>query len=119
MNETLVMRGLLGLALAVALVPAVLGIALFAGFESEHNTTVERLVQGSLAIVITSAMIVGLSLSTTRPVLGIGLVALGAIVISVWLWWAAVIIAPIGAALVLLAYWRARGTGWPGGAGTG
>lgn len=118
MNDTLIMRGLLAFALAVAVLPAMLGVALFSGFESEHNSTIERLLSGSFLITATLAIIGGLMMSTTRPVLGIGLVALPAISISVMLWWMAVIVAPIGVALVFLAYWRARGTGWPSGAGT-
>ena len=117
-NDSWVMRGLFVLALAVAIAPAALGIAVMSGYESEFNSTTERALTGLLGVVVSVAILSGLIQSTRRPVLGIGLVALGAITISVMLHWAAVIIAPIGAALVFLAFWRARGTGWPRGAGT-
>jgi hypothetical protein len=110
MNESKTMRGLFVLAILIALVPAGLGIAVLAG--NGELSSESRVMFGSLWIASGAAMAAGLFLSTTRPLLGIALVATGAIVISVGMYWIAFITLPIGAAIVYLAYRRARGTGW-------
>jgi hypothetical protein len=104
------MRGLFVLAILIALVPAGLGIAVLAG--NGELSSESRVMFGSLWIASAAAMAAGLFLSTTRPRLGIALVAMGAIVISAGMFWIAFITLPIGAAIVYLAYKRARQTGW-------
>ena len=110
MNKTLTMRGSFLLALGIAIVPAGLGVAVLAG--NGELSSSSRAVFGSVWIAAAAAMVAGLVLSPPRPRLGIGLVAIGAAVISVMMFWIAFITVPIGAALVFLAYKRARQTGW-------
>jgi hypothetical protein len=110
MNESKTMRGFFFAALAVAIIPAGLGVAVLAG--NGELSSGERVLFGSLWIAAGATMAAGLFLSTTRPLLGIALVATGAIVISVGMYWIAFITLPIGAAIVYLAYRRARSTGW-------
>ena len=110
MNESKTMRGFFFAALAVAIIPAGLGVAVLAG--NGELSSGERVLFGSAWIASGAAMAAGLFLSTTRPLLGIALVATGAIVISVGMYWIAFITIPLGAALVYLAYRRARSTGW-------
>ncbi len=117
MNEALTMRGFFFAAIAMAIVPAAMGVALFAGAgEGFHGA--ERAIYGSLQVAAAAAMVAGLVFSTRQPHLGIGLVALGAICMVVLWYWIPFITVPLGAALVFLAYRRARRTGWPRGAST-
>lgn len=116
-NDSIIMRGLFLLAVGLAITPVCFGLYMTGG-GGEWSSSAERIVFGLLSASTGIAMVSGLVLSTKRPELGIGLVAVGAVGISVMWYWAAFITAPIGAALVFLAYFRARGTGWPRGAGT-
>ena len=72
MNESKTMRGLFLLALAIAIVPAGLGVAVLAG--NGELSSESRVMFGSLWIASGAAMAGGLFLSTTRPLLGIALV---------------------------------------------
>ena len=114
MNDSWIMRGLLTLALAIAIVPAGLGVAFLAG-NGEWDSTFERVVVSLLWIAAGLAMGAGLLLSKSRSNLGLGLLAVGVIVISVMLYWAAVITLPIGLVLLTIAYFRAGRPGWPRG----
>jgi len=113
-NDTLIMRGLLGIALAVAAFPLVIGFLVMTGLNGETSDT-ERVVFGPLQVLVGAVIIAGLVISSRRPMLGVGLVIAGTIAISVMWYWAAVITAPIGLGLVAIAYWRARQMGWPEG----
>lgn len=115
MNDSLTMRGLLALAFLVALAPAGFAISVLAGGGDLSSS--ERLIFGVIWMTMTALMVTGLAISSSRPRLGIGLVTLGAIGISVGMFWIAFVTVPIGVALVYLAYRRARGTGWPNRAG--
>jgi hypothetical protein len=116
-NESLTMRGFFLAAVAIAIAPAAFGVSIFAG-GGEGFSGADRAIFGSLQVAAAAAMVAGLVLSTRQPLLGIGLVALGAICMAVLWYWVPFITVPLGAALVFLAYRRARQTGWPGGAGT-
>lgn len=110
MNDSWIMRGLFVLALLVALAPAGFGISVLAGGGDLSSS--ERLMFGGVWIATTVMMVVGLAICASRPRLGIGLVAAGAIGISIGMFWIFFITVPLGAALVFLAYRRARQTGW-------
>jgi len=115
MNDTLAMRGLLTVALAIAAFPLVIGILVAVGLNGEMDNA-ERAIYGPLQIVIGSSIFGGLVLSLRRPALGIGLMVAGTIAISAMWYWAAMITIPIGVGLIALAYFRSRRPGWPRGA---
>ncbi len=117
MTDSLTMRGFFLAALAVAIAPVGFGVSIFAGGGEGFNGA-ERAIFGSLQVAAAVTMVAGLGVSTRQPLLGIGLVALGAICMAVLWYWIPFITVPLGAALVFLAYRRARQTGWPRGAGT-
>ena len=117
MNESLTMRGFFLAAVAIAIAPAAFGASVIAG-GGEWDSTTERVLFGSLWVVAAVTMVAGLVLSNRQPLLGIGLVALGAICMVVLWYWIPFITVPLGAALVFLAYRRARRIGWPRGAST-
>lgn len=113
MNESNLLRGLLALAVLVALFPIAVGVTVVVGASGEWDNDTERIVFGSLWAVAGAAIIAGLLLSRTRPYLGIGLVVAGAIALSAMWYWIAVITLPIGLGLALVAYFRARQSGGP------
>ena len=118
MNESGAMRSLVAVGVVVALFLVVTGI----------GAVVDSLVQGDLAsgqagfgaISVLAGAAVGSGLLTSRrnPLLGIGLVAAGAITVAAAWYWMLVITIPAGIAMVAIAFFRARQTGWPRGAGT-
>ncbi len=116
-NDSLTMRGFFLAALVIAIAPAGFGIGLLAG-AGEGIDGAERAMFSFLLFAAAIAMVAGLFLSARNPPLGIGLVALGAIGMAVMWYWILFITVPLGAALVFLAYRRARRTGWPRGAST-
>ena len=110
MNESRMLRGFFFAALAVAIVPAAMGVA--AIFGATWGSTAERVIWGSLLVASSVSIVAGLLLCTRKPHLGIGLVALGAVGIGVAWFFIPFITVPLGAAMVFLAYRRARRTGW-------
>lgn len=116
-NDSLTMRGFFLAAIAIAVVPAVLGTMVLAG-GGDPGSTAMRVILGSVSLFAGVTMAAGLVLSTRKPRLGIALVAVGAISIAVAWFWMPFITIPIGVAFIYLAYRRARNTGWPSGAGT-
>ena len=118
MNESGTMRSLVVVGVVVALFLIVTGM----------GAVVDALVQGDLAsgqaafgaISVLAGAAVGSGLLTSRrnPLLGIGLVAAGAITVAAAWYWMLVITIPVGIAMVAIAFFRARQTGWPRGAGT-
>ena len=115
MNESLAMRALFVVALAIAAAPVVNGVGVIAG-AGEWDSTTERVLFGLMWVAAGAAMVAGLVLSTRKPPLGIGLVAVGALFIAIGWFWIPFITIPVGGALVFLAYRRARNTGWRNGA---
>jgi hypothetical protein len=118
MNESILQRGLLGLAILVALFPVGLGVTAVIGVNGEWDNDTERIVVGLLWVFVGCAMIAGLILSRSRPILGIGLVLGGAVTLSAMWYWIAVITLPIGLGLAAIAFFRARQSGWPRGVRT-
>ena len=117
MNEALYMRGLVAVGVALALLVVIVGVgSIFNAFEDGDNSG--WVWGGSLSALSGVAVMVGLLISRPNPLLGIGLVAAGAITIAVLWHWLLVITIPVGIALVAIAVLRARQTGWPRGAGT-
>lgn len=106
-NESLTMRGLFIAAVAIAIVPAAMGVAVIAG-GGEFDSTTGRMLFGSFMMIAAVTMVTGLVLSARTPRLGVGLVALGAIGMAVIWFWIPFITIPLGAGLVFLAYGRAR-----------
>jgi hypothetical protein len=107
MNESLPMRGLVLAALAVAAFPLVIGILVLVGANGEMDGT-ERALFGPVQIAVGAMIFAGLLLSARRPLLGTGLVAAGAITISVLWYWFVVVTIPVGVTLVATAYARGR-----------
>jgi hypothetical protein len=107
-NESRTMRILVAVGVVVALFLVVTGIGAVA----------DALVQGDLAsgqagfgtISVLAGVAVGSGLLTSRrnPLLGIGLVAAGAITVAAAWYWMLVITIPVGLALVAIAYFRGR-----------
>ena len=117
MNAALYMRGLVAVGVALALLVVIVGVgSIFNAFEDGDNSG--WVWGGSLSALSGVAVMVGLLISRPNPLLGIGLVAAGAITIAVIWYWMLVITIPIGIAMVAIAFFRARQTGWPRGAGT-
>ena len=116
MNDSLTMKGVFFGAVTISVLPAAMGIA--AIFGAGWGTMLERAIWGTLLLSGSAAIIVGLLFSDRRPALGIGLVATGAICVAVGWFFIPFITIPAGIAVVALAYFRARRTGWPNRAGT-
>ncbi|HUF53835.1 MAG TPA: hypothetical protein VMR52_08695 [Dehalococcoidia bacterium] len=112
MNDTLMMRGVLATALAVAAFPLVIGILVLIGLNGEMSDS-ERAIFGPIQILIGSVIIFGILVSASKRSLGLGLIIVGVAAISVMWYWAAFITVPIGLGLAAIAYWRARRSGWP------
>ena len=116
-NDSWIMRGLLALALAIAIVPLGFGVFYLVGGDADTwSSTFERVAVSLIWIAVGLAMVAGLLLSRSRPALGLGLLGAGVIGISVGLYWAAVVTVPIGLVLLAIAYVRAGRPGWPRGA---
>jgi len=112
-NEAPYMRGLVAAGVVLALFPVIIGVgSIFNDFEDGDNSV---WLGGSLTALSGAAMAVGLLISRRNPLLGIGLVVIGVITIGfVWPWMLVTTI-PIGIAIVAIAFFRARQTGWPRG----
>ena len=106
-NESPTMRALVLVGLAVAAFPIVIGFLVAVGLNGETDST-ERTIFGPVQIVVGSAIVSGLLMSARRPVLGISLVAVGAITMWALWYWMLVITIPIGIALIAIAYFRGR-----------
>jgi hypothetical protein len=108
MNEPSYIRGLVAAGVVVALFLVVTGI----------GSVVDALVQGDLAsgqaafgaisVLAGAAVAAGLLTSKRNPLLGIGLVAAGAITVAAAWYWMLPITIPVGIVLVAIAYFRAR-----------
>ena len=117
MNESWYMRGLLALGVVVALLLIVAGIGAGADALLDPDTADGEAAVAVVFAIAGAAVLFGLLASRRNPVLGIGFVAAGAITVAVIFYWLLVITIPIGIAMVAIAFFRARQTGWPRGAG--
>jgi len=107
MTDSISSRIILFAAMAVALVPTVMGATVLAGNGDLSST--ERPIFGSLSMLVGVLMAAGLLLSRGSPRLGLGLVVAGAVGIAVLWFWAFFITIPIGLGLIWLARQRGKG----------
>ena len=111
MNESLTTRGLFILALTGATLPIIWGASRIA---SVGGAGVAWGLATLLAGVVLAA---GILLIRRNPLLGLRLVAAGAIGVAVLWFWMFFIVVPVLSAIGAIAYYRARRTGWRRGAG--
>ena len=112
MNESLTTRGLFILALTGAALPIIWGASRMAGVGGGG-------VAWGLATLLAGVVLVaGILLIRRNPVLGLRLVAAGAMGVAVLLFWMFFIVIPVLSAIGAIAYFRARRTGWRRGART-
>jgi len=118
MNESGAMRSLVAVGVVVALFLVVTGIGSVADALVQGDLASGQAGFGAISVLAGAAVAAGLLTSRRNPLLGIGLVAAGAITVAAAWYWMLVITIPIGIVLVTIAFFRARQTGWPRGAGT-
>jgi len=116
-NESWTTRGLLLFGLAVAALPIVVGAGVVLG-GGDGSLGLGAVLFGIFSMAAGAAVLAGLLTSSRSPIAGMLLVGLGALAIAAMWYWMLVITIPIGTALVAIAFFRARQTGWPRGAGT-
>ena len=117
-NESGTMRSLVVVGVVVALFLVVTGIGAVVDALVQEDLASGQAGFGAISVIAGAAVGSGLLTSRRNPLLGIGLVAAGAITVAAAWYWMLVITIPIGIAMVALAFFRARQTGWPRGAGT-
>jgi hypothetical protein len=118
MSESPYMRGFLAVGVVLAFFLIVAGVASIADAVFDADVASGQAVFGAITLLAGAAVAAGLLTSRRNPLLGIGLVAVGAITVAAAWYWMLVVTIPIGIALVTIAFFRARQTGWPRGAGT-
>jgi hypothetical protein len=118
MNESGTMRSLVAVGVVVALFLVVTGIGAIADALVQGDLASGQAAFGAISVLAGAAVGSGLLSSRRNPLLGIGLVAAGAITVAAAWYWMLVITIPVGIAMVAIAFFRARQTGWPRGAGT-
>ena len=106
MNESLTTRGLFVFALAVAALPIIWGASRVGG-EGGGGAA-----WGFATLLAGVVLAAGLLLISRNPVLGLRLVAAGAIGVAALLFWMFFIVIPVLSAIGAIAYFRARQTGW-------
>ncbi len=115
-SESWTMRSLLGAGVVLALFVIVTGIGAIADALLDADVANGQAAFGAVTVLAGAAVAAGLLTSRRNPLLGIGLVAAGAITVAAAWYWMLVITIPIGIAMVAIACFRARQTGWPRGA---
>ncbi len=118
MNESWTMRSLVGVGVVLALFLIVTGVGAIVDAIVQGDLASGQAGFGAISILAGAAVAAGLLTSRRSPLLGIGLVAAGAITVAVAWYWMLVITIPVGIAVVTIAFFRARQTGWPRGAGS-
>lgn len=108
MNESGAMRSLVAVGIVVALFLVVTGIASIADALVQEDLASGQAAFGAISAIAGAAVAAGLLTSRRNPLLGIGLVAAGAITVAAAWYWMLVITIPIGIVLVAIAYFRAR-----------
>jgi len=116
-SESGTMRILVAVGVVVALFLVVAGIAAIADALVQGDLASGQAGYGAISVLAGAAVAAGMLTSRRNPLLGIGLVAAGAITVAAAWYWMLVITIPIGIAMVAIAYFRARQTGWPRRAG--
>jgi len=108
MNEPAYMRGLVAIGVVVALFLVVTGIGSIADALVQGDLASGQAAFGAISLLAGAAVGSGLLTSRRSPLLGIGLVATGAITAAAAFYWMFVITIPVGLALVAIAYFRGR-----------
>jgi hypothetical protein len=117
-TESWYMRGLLAVGVVVAVLTVLAGIGAAADALIDPDTADGDAAFAAVFAIAGVAVLFGLLTSRRNPVLGIGLVAAGVITASFMFYWIWMIGVPIAIGLVAIAFFRARSSGWPRGAGT-
>ena len=117
-TESWYMRGPLAVGVVVAILTVLAGIAAAADALIDPDTADGDAAFAAIFAIAGVAVLFGLLTSRRNPVLGISLVAAGVITASFMFYWAWMIGVPIAIGLVAIAFFRARSSGWPRGAGT-
>ena len=112
------MISLVAVGVVMALFMVLAGIAAIVDALLDSDVGSGQAAFGAITLLAGGAVAAGLLISRRNPLLGIGLVAAGAITVAAAWYWMLVITIPIGIALVAIAFFRARQTGWPHGVGT-
>ena len=115
MSESWYMRGFLTGGVVLALLLVLAGIGAGADALLDPDTADGDAAVAAVFAIAGAAVLFGLLTSRRNPVLGIGLVAAGAITVAVIFYWLLLVTVPIGIALVAITFFRARSTGWPRG----
>jgi hypothetical protein len=118
MNESWYMRGLLALGVVLALLFVVFAIGAAVDALIDSDTADGDAALAAVGALAGLAVAAGLLISRRTPVLGICLVAAGAIFFAAIFYWMLVIGIPVAISLIAIAFFRARSSGWPRGAGT-
>ena len=118
MSESPYMRGFVTVGVVLALFMVLAGIASVVDALLDSDVGSGQAAFGAITLLAGAAVAAGLLTTRRNPLLGIGLVAAGAITVAAAWYWMLVITIPIGIALIAVAFFRARETGWPRGAGT-
>lgn len=113
MNESTYMRGLVAVGVVLAVFLMVTGVASIADALLDSDVGSGMAAFGAITLLAGAAVAAGLLMSKRNPLLGIGLVAVGAITVAVAWYWMLVITIPVGIALVAIAFFRARQAEWP------
>jgi hypothetical protein len=117
-TESWYTRGPLILGVGFALILVVMAVGAGVDALIDSDTADSEVWIDAVGAFSGAAVVGGLLTSRRNPLLGIGLVAVGAITIAAIFYWLLVIGVPIAIGLVAIAFFRARSTGWPRGAGT-
>jgi len=116
MNESWYMRGLLALGVVLALLFVVFAIGGAVDALIDSDTADSEAAIAVVGAFAGLAVAAGLLASRRTPVLGICLVAAGAIFFATIFYWMLIVGIPIAVALIAIAFFRARSGGWPRGA---
>ena len=116
MIEGRTMISLVAVGVVMALFMVLAGIAAIVDALLDSDVGSGQAAFGAITLLAGGAVAAGLLISRRNPLLGIGLVAAGAITVAAAWYWMLVITIPIGIALVAVAFFRARQSGWPHGA---
>ena len=120
-KDTLTKRLVFGVAVLIGLLPLLMGAAavLDAGISgsSADGDAADSAIFGVVTMLAGAFILTGLLLTTRSPRVGLPVLAAGVIGMSLWWYWMWIIVVPVGAVVLGIAYFRARQAGWPRGTG--
>jgi hypothetical protein len=117
MNEALYMRGMVAAGVILALILIVFGFRFVADAFLNSEVASGQAAFGAITLFAGAAVAAGLLTSRRKPLLSIGLVAVGAITFAVAWYWMLVITIPVAIVLITIAYLRTKRTGGATGSG--